>query len=100
MLQLCCGRTYRIYIITSLLGMASVERATSLMPVKSSLYVRAFSCNLMTNEIWVISEEQIGGNQVMKIALRLLVLFAAVGIGIQNFELPAPPLPVPGAQAR
>lgn len=36
----------------------------------------------------------------MKIALRLLVLFAAVGIGIQNFELPAPPLPVPGAQAR
>ena len=34
----------------------------------------------------------------MKIAVRFLVLFAAVGIGIQNFELPAPPLPVPGAQ--
>lgn len=36
----------------------------------------------------------------MKTALRLLVLFTAVGIGTQTFELPAPPLPVPGAQAR
>lgn len=79
--------------------MASVVRATSLMPVKSSLYVRAFSCNLMTKNFGV-EKANFGGNQVMKIALRLLVLFAAVGIGIQNFELPAPPLPVPGAQAR
>jgi hypothetical protein len=36
----------------------------------------------------------------MKITLRLLVLFAALGIGVQNFELPAPPLPVPGAQLK
>ena len=69
------------------------------MSLKSRLYPGAFSCNLMTNEFG-ISEEQIGGNQVMKTALRLFVLFAAVGIGIQNFELPAPPLPVPGAQTR
>ncbi|HKT51166.1 MAG TPA: hypothetical protein VJV96_12745 [Candidatus Angelobacter sp.] len=32
----------------------------------------------------------------MKITLRLLVLFAAVGIGIQGFNLPAPPTPIPG----
>jgi hypothetical protein len=32
----------------------------------------------------------------MKITLRLLVLFAAFGIGMQAFNLPAPPTPIPG----
>jgi hypothetical protein len=32
----------------------------------------------------------------MKILARILVLTAAVGMGLQSFHLPAPPTPVPG----
>jgi hypothetical protein len=32
----------------------------------------------------------------MKIVAHLLVLTAAFGIGVQSFNLPAPPTPIPG----
>jgi len=32
----------------------------------------------------------------MKMALRMLLFFAAVGISVQGFNLPAPPTPIPG----
>ncbi len=32
----------------------------------------------------------------MKVAVRMLIIAAALGIAVQNFNLPLPPTPVPG----